>query len=147
MVRAPAAPARRAFPAILQALAVLATLGGQTALNLAIELSDNGVLEKFDVKIRQIHVKDIDLVDRCESCHLGTREPVSISKVPAMPPIIQMRRARNDELRIAHASAALLHCDAVQAGGAIKADEFDKAQHRDDLMARIEQAGFGSAAP
>lgn len=24
------------------------------------------------------------------------------------------------------------------------ADEFDKAQHRDDLFARIEQAGFGS---
>src|SRR3954454_8738446 len=25
------------------------------------------------------------------------------------------------------------------------ADEFDKAQHKDDLMARIERAGFGSA--
>ena len=30
----------------------------------------------FDIRIRQIHVKDVDLVDRCESCHLGTREPV-----------------------------------------------------------------------
>jgi len=37
-------------------------------------------LEKFDIRIRQIHVKDVDLVDRCESCHLGTREPVSITK-------------------------------------------------------------------
>ncbi len=34
-------------------------------------------LASFDVRIRQIHVKDIDLVDRCESCHLGTREPVT----------------------------------------------------------------------
>src|SRR5207248_2281852 len=37
-------------------------------------------LETFDIKIRQIHVKDVDLVDRCESCHLGTREPVTLTK-------------------------------------------------------------------
>ncbi len=37
-------------------------------------------LDKFDIRIRQIHVKDVDLVDRCESCHLGTREPVAITK-------------------------------------------------------------------
>src|ERR1022692_1347225 len=37
-------------------------------------------LEKFDIRIRQIHVKEVDLVDRCESCHLGTREPVTITR-------------------------------------------------------------------
>ena len=37
-------------------------------------------LDKFDITIRQIHVKDVDLVDRCESCHLGTREPVTLTK-------------------------------------------------------------------
>jgi carbamoyl-phosphate synthase large subunit len=31
--------------------AVLPTVGGQTALNLAIELSDSGVLEKYNVKL------------------------------------------------------------------------------------------------
>src|ERR1022692_1735012 len=36
-------------------------------------------LASFDIRIRQIHVKDIDLVDRCESCHLGTREPVTLT--------------------------------------------------------------------
>ena len=36
-------------------------------------------LSSFDIRIRQIHVKDIDLVDRCESCHLGTREPVMLT--------------------------------------------------------------------
>jgi cytochrome c551/c552 len=36
-------------------------------------------LANFDIKIRQIHVKDVDLVDRCESCHLGTREPVTLT--------------------------------------------------------------------
>jgi len=34
----------------------------------------------FSIDIKQIHVKDIDLVDRCESCHLGIREPVTIAK-------------------------------------------------------------------
>jgi len=38
-------------------------------------------LENFEVEIRQIHVKDVDLVDRCESCHLGVREPVVLTKV------------------------------------------------------------------
>jgi cytochrome c551/c552 len=37
-------------------------------------------LDTFEVGIRQIHIKDIDLVDRCESCHLGTREPVVLTK-------------------------------------------------------------------
>jgi cytochrome c1 len=36
-------------------------------------------LSKFDIRIRQIHVKDVDLVDRCESCHLGIREPVTLT--------------------------------------------------------------------
>jgi cytochrome c2 len=36
-------------------------------------------LNSFDIRIRQIHIKDIDLVDRCESCHLGTREPVVLT--------------------------------------------------------------------
>jgi len=36
-------------------------------------------LSSFDIRIRQIHVKDVDLVDRCESCHLGTREPVVLT--------------------------------------------------------------------
>lgn len=37
-------------------------------------------LDQFDIRIRQIHIKDVDLVDRCESCHLGTREPVVLTK-------------------------------------------------------------------
>ncbi|MBK5292015.1 MAG: c-type cytochrome, partial [Acidobacteriia bacterium] len=38
-----------------------------------------GKLENWDIGIRQIHVKDIDLVDRCESCHLGAREPAKLT--------------------------------------------------------------------
>jgi hypothetical protein len=34
----------------------------------------------FETDIRQIHIQDIDLVDRCETCHLGTREPVTLTK-------------------------------------------------------------------
>jgi cytochrome c551/c552 len=39
-------------------------------------------LSNYDIRIRQIHIKDVDLVDRCESCHLGSREPVNLT--PAM---------------------------------------------------------------
>ena len=42
-----------------------------------------GLLKKMDdfpIQIRQIHIKDVDLVDRCESCHLGTREPLELTK-------------------------------------------------------------------
>jgi cytochrome c2 len=37
-------------------------------------------LEEFDFGIRQIHVAEIGLVDRCETCHLGIREPVEITR-------------------------------------------------------------------
>jgi len=42
-----------------------------------------GLVDKMDTftsEIKQIHVKEIDLVDRCESCHLGTREPVELTR-------------------------------------------------------------------
>ncbi|MBI3653942.1 MAG: c-type cytochrome [Acidobacteria bacterium] len=35
---------------------------------------------KFEFKIKQIHVAEGNLVDRCESCHLGIREPLTITK-------------------------------------------------------------------
>ncbi|MBI4616163.1 MAG: c-type cytochrome [Planctomycetes bacterium] len=35
-------------------------------------------LDGMSVEIRQIHVKDVGLIDRCESCHLGIREPLEI---------------------------------------------------------------------
>ena len=34
----------------------------------------------FELGIRQIHVAEVDLVDRCESCHLGIREPVVLTR-------------------------------------------------------------------
>ncbi len=42
-----------------------------------------GLVERtknFSYEIRQIHVPNGDLVDRCESCHLGIREPITITK-------------------------------------------------------------------
>jgi mono/diheme cytochrome c family protein len=37
-------------------------------------------MKNFSVDIKQIHVKSVDLVDRCESCHLGIREPLTLTK-------------------------------------------------------------------
>ena len=36
-------------------------------------------METFRVEIKQIHVEEASLVDRCESCHLGIREPVTLT--------------------------------------------------------------------
>ncbi len=38
-------------------------------------------MDKFDTDIRQIHVQDVDLVDRCASCHLGTDRDLVPTKV------------------------------------------------------------------
>src|SRR6266498_3695640 len=38
-------------PGVGKGFAVLPTVGGQTALNLAVELADGGVLEKYGVKL------------------------------------------------------------------------------------------------
>ncbi|MBI3667184.1 MAG: c-type cytochrome [Acidobacteria bacterium] len=55
-------------------------------------------METFRVEIKQIHVKEIDLVDRCESCHLGAREPVEIRKADM----------RGEEVFTSHPSRDLL---------------------------------------
>jgi len=36
-------------------------------------------MDTFTIEIKQIHVEDSGLVDRCESCHLGVREPVVLT--------------------------------------------------------------------
>ena len=64
----------------------------------------NGLRNKmatFEVGIRQIHVKDVDLVDRCESCHMGTREPVTLTA--AAPPA-----GLGDQMFVSHPNRELL---------------------------------------
>ena len=42
----------------------------------------DGLLRKmnqFRVEVKQIHVEEAALVDRCESCHVGIREPVTLT--------------------------------------------------------------------
>ena len=46
-------------------------------------------MRNFDIGIKQIHLMDIDLVDRCESCHLGIREPVEIGPTDLIYPVFQ----------------------------------------------------------
>ena len=52
----------------------------------------DGLISKmrdFSVGIQQIHLMDIDLVDRCESCHLGIREPLEIGPTDLIYPVFQ----------------------------------------------------------
>jgi cytochrome c2 len=37
-------------------------------------------LDTFDYSIRQINLQGGEMVDRCESCHLGIREPITITR-------------------------------------------------------------------
>jgi cytochrome c551/c552 len=36
-------------------------------------------MNQFSVEIKQIHIEEAGLVDRCESCHVGIREPVALT--------------------------------------------------------------------
>jgi cytochrome c551/c552 len=39
--------------------------------------------ENFDYSMRQINVTEANIVDRCETCHLGVREPAGLQLTPA----------------------------------------------------------------
>src|SRR5579864_5645984 len=82
-------------------------------------------MQTFDVRIQQIHIKDIDLVDRCESCHLGTREPLTLTKT-AMG---------GEEMFISHPNRELLKihdpekfgCTPCHGGNGVAVDSVEKA--------------------
>jgi cytochrome c2 len=42
-------------------------------------------LDKFDFGLRQINVNGDEIVDRCETCHLGIRSPITIRAADMMP--------------------------------------------------------------
>src|SRR6266478_1186460 len=82
-------------------------------------------LDGFPIKIRQIHVKDVDLVDRCESCHLGTREPVTLTKASM----------GGEEVFVSHPNKELLKihdpekfgCTPCHGGNGVAVDSIEKA--------------------
>jgi cbb3-type cytochrome oxidase cytochrome c subunit len=55
--------------------------------------------EKFDFSLRQINVGSANVVDRCESCHLGIREPLTLT-----PANMTLRGNKPDELSRAFVS-------------------------------------------
>ena len=62
--------------------AVLATMGGQTALNLAIEAGKQGLWEEFNVKLIGVDLDAIELAENREAFkeHIGT---IGLSKAPS----------------------------------------------------------------
>ncbi|HYM07176.1 MAG TPA: hypothetical protein VEU11_11505 [Terriglobales bacterium] len=98
-------------------------------------------MQDFDIKIRQIHIKDIDLVDRCESCHLGTREPLTLSKV-----------AMGEEVFVSHPNKDLLKihdpekfgCTPCHNGNGVAVDSIEKAHGLNEhwLWPLYERANF-----
>jgi mono/diheme cytochrome c family protein len=41
--------------------------------------------EKFDFSLKQINVSSANVVDRCETCHLGVREPLTLRPIDLAP--------------------------------------------------------------
>jgi cbb3-type cytochrome oxidase cytochrome c subunit len=42
-------------------------------------------VDNFDVGLKQISINSGEIVDRCETCHVGIREPIKITAVDMMP--------------------------------------------------------------
>jgi cytochrome c2 len=82
-------------------------------------------LETFDISIKQIHVKDVDLVDRCESCHVGIREPVTITKA-AMGGEAAFTSHPNKELLKVH-DPEKFGCTPCHGGNGVAVDTVEKA--------------------
>ncbi|MCA1621438.1 MAG: c-type cytochrome [Acidobacteria bacterium] len=67
-------------------------------------------LEDFDYGMKQLNVNGDQMVDRCESCHLGIRQPINI-RASDMMPAGRGRRSRPDRLArafVSHPSSELL---------------------------------------
>ncbi len=59
--------------------------------------------QNFDFKMRQVNVQGDALVDRCETCHLGVREPLNITATD-MRPVRDHKLRKADELSQAFVS-------------------------------------------
>ncbi len=59
--------------------------------------------ESFNFSMRQVNVQGDALVDRCETCHLGVREPLNITPVD-MRPVRDRKLRKADELSRAFVS-------------------------------------------
>ncbi|MGH9942038.1 MAG: hypothetical protein ACRD9R_06730 [Pyrinomonadaceae bacterium] len=73
--------------------------------------------EKFAYEIKQINVNEADVVDRCETCHLGTRQPLRLTPAMMKP---AGRGKRPDDLARAftsHPSQELLRIHNVERFG------------------------------
>jgi cytochrome c551/c552 len=62
---------------------------------------------EWDPKIVQINVADANIVDRCESCHMGAREPLKIS-VAAMTPKGEKKPDEYAQAFVSHPEPELL---------------------------------------
>ncbi|MBM3774074.1 MAG: c-type cytochrome, partial [Acidobacteria bacterium] len=85
-------------------------------------------LDEFSPGLRQIHIKDVDLVDRCESCHLGIREPVTLTRA-AMSGEAAFTSHPNRELLTVH-DPERFGCTPCHGGNGVATSSVTKAHGR-----------------
>ena len=64
--------------------------------------------ESFDFSMRQINVTDANIVDRCETCHLGVREPAGLILTPANMKVGKRKPDAEARAFVSHPSKDLL---------------------------------------
>ena len=65
-------------------------------------------VDNFDVGLKQISINSGQIVDRCETCHVGIREPIKITAVDMMPAGRGRRPDRWARAFVSHPSRELL---------------------------------------
>ncbi|HUJ22001.1 MAG TPA: cytochrome c [Bryobacteraceae bacterium] len=85
-------------------------------------------MANFNIQIRQIHIKDVELVDRCESCHLGTREPVELTKAAMGGEAVFVSHPNRELLKIHDPEK--FGCTPCHGGNGVAVDSVTKAHGR-----------------
>ncbi len=84
-----------------------------------------GKMDNFVTEIKQINIPDVGLVERCESCHLGIREPLTITKAN-MAGHAEFVSHPDKELLQIH-DPELFGCTPCHGGNGIATTDVDKA--------------------
>ncbi|MGB8508530.1 MAG: c-type cytochrome, partial [Pyrinomonadaceae bacterium] len=77
----------------------------------------NNKLKNFDYGLHQINVNESNIVDRCETCHLGIREPISITAADMMPANKRNKPDRLARAFVSHPGRELLQIHAPEKFG------------------------------
>ncbi len=110
------------------------------------ETQINGLIAGVDasrIEIQQIHNEEMNLVDRCESCHLGIREPVELTPDNMAGNRLFVSHPRSSELLGVH-DPEVFGCSPCHNGNGVGTVSIDRAhgQYKHWLWPLYDQENF-----